>query len=370
MILSNTAAARALVSPGDDTRLREVFARARRGEPITLAAIGGSITAGARATQPENRYVTRLAGWWLTAFPDSPLKLVNAGIGATGSNYGALRLQRDVLSKNPDLVIVDFAVNDLNDPAGRAESYEGVIRQLLAHRPQPPAVVLVFFLRNDGANAQQTQIETGRHYQVPMISIRDAVWPEITAGRLTWNDYAADYVHPNDAGHALIARRLIEHFERVQIPASPAFTPPSLLPAPLHSNLFQDVTLHESSELYPVSNNGWVFDTETKAWIGRHPGDTIEFEITGIAVFLMDYHKNGGFGRASVQVDSLPPVTRETWYEQTWGGYRDTVTIARDLSPGPHRIKLKILPDHHSESGGHEFRLLGLGAANPLSGEP
>jgi hypothetical protein len=39
---------RAMVSQGDPARLYSVLAKARRGEPICVAAIGGSITAGGR----------------------------------------------------------------------------------------------------------------------------------------------------------------------------------------------------------------------------------------------------------------------------------------------------------------------------------
>ena len=50
--------------------------------------------------------------WWNGQF-SAGSTLINAGIGATDSDYGCLRVQRDVLSQNPDLVIVEFAVNDI-----------------------------------------------------------------------------------------------------------------------------------------------------------------------------------------------------------------------------------------------------------------
>lgn len=48
--------ARSLVSAGDRARLQRVMVRASQGDPVTVAVIGGSITAGAAATQPEKRY--------------------------------------------------------------------------------------------------------------------------------------------------------------------------------------------------------------------------------------------------------------------------------------------------------------------------
>ena len=61
-------------------------------------------------------------------FPKATVKFVNAGIGATGSNYGALRAERDLLSHQPDFVVVEYAVNDGN-AAAFAATLEGLLRR-------------------------------------------------------------------------------------------------------------------------------------------------------------------------------------------------------------------------------------------------
>ena len=58
------------------------------------------------------RYVQQLARWFEATFPGLKVRSVNAGIGATNSGYGALRVQRDVIAQQPDLVVVEYAVND------------------------------------------------------------------------------------------------------------------------------------------------------------------------------------------------------------------------------------------------------------------
>jgi len=62
-------------------------------------------------------------------------------------------------------------------------------------------------------------------------------------------------------------------------------------------------------------------------------------------------------------VDEQPPVTREAWFDQTWGGYRQTTLLARGLSPGKHRVRIELLSEKNPQSTGHEFRVLGLGVA-------
>ncbi|PIY39054.1 MAG: hypothetical protein COZ06_30280, partial [Armatimonadetes bacterium CG_4_10_14_3_um_filter_66_18] len=48
--------ARSLVTAGDTARLQHALAKARRGEQVLVSVIGGSITQGAAASKPENRY--------------------------------------------------------------------------------------------------------------------------------------------------------------------------------------------------------------------------------------------------------------------------------------------------------------------------
>jgi hypothetical protein len=56
-------------------------------------------------------------------------------------------------------------------------------------------------------------------------------------------------------------------------------------------------------------------------------------------------------------------VIREGWFDQTWGGYRQTTVLARDLGPGKHKVRIELLSAKNPQSTGHEFRVLGVGAA-------
>ena len=95
------------------------------------------------------RYVQQLAKWFEKTFLGLEVHCVNAGIGGTNSVYGAARVQRDVLAHQPDLVVVEYAVNDSTGIAKLDESYEGVLRQLLRGSPNR-AVIELFFMHKDG----------------------------------------------------------------------------------------------------------------------------------------------------------------------------------------------------------------------------
>ena len=355
--------ARSLVSAGHTARLQHALAKARRGEAVTVAVIGGSITAGAKATKLEDRYGNRIAAWWRETFPKAKIEFVNAGIGATGSNYGALRAQRDLLAHHPDCVVVEYAVND-GDAEPAVHSMEGLVRQILA-QPNSPAVVMLFMVNRKGGSAQAWHAKVGQHYGLPMISYRDVVWPEIAAKRLTWDQVSPDDVHPNDLGHARTAQFVTTFLAQTlaQLPADEKLPAIEKIPAPLFTDLFERTSLCEAGDLKPTVNQGWTYDATNKCWKSILPGSVIEFQVQGKQIYFMYYRIKKAMGQANVQLDDAKPQLCEAWFDQTWGGYRVSDVIGKDLPPGPHRVRVELLPTMHAGSTGHEFRILGLGAA-------
>lgn len=123
------------------------------------------------STVYEKCYVELTAKWFREKFTNVKVNHINAGAGATGSLIGVHRAEKQVLSKNPDIVFVDAAVND-NDSEFCKISYESEIRKLLSS-PGKPAVIEVFMTMEDGVNYQDQQIKIGENYNLPMISFRD-----------------------------------------------------------------------------------------------------------------------------------------------------------------------------------------------------
>jgi len=104
------------------------------------------------------------------------------------------------------------------------------------------------------------------------------------------------------------------------------------------------------------------------AWVSSQPGSAIEFEVDGRVILMAEFHVRGPMGKATVQVDDLPPTVVDAWFEQTWGGWRCTHELARGLRPGRHRVRIEVVAERNPQSAGHEFRLLGLGAAGTNGG--
>jgi lysophospholipase L1-like esterase len=341
--LTSDIVARSQLSTGDLRRLAKVFAKARRGESIKLGVIGGSITVGAIASDPANSYAGLLLAWWRKRFPDCEIDLINAGVSGTGSMYGALRAGRDLLSGTPDLVVIEFAVND-NWTDG--EAYEGLVRQVLA-QPNQPAAILLFMMWERGGNDQEMQAKVGRHYDLPMVSFRDAMWPEMAAGRMKWSDYIVDTVHPNDAGHAAAARFLMAMCET----GMNAVTTKTL-----------NVDWRDAADLVPVGNEGWrqsVDDKNRPIWVATPRAGRISFDWFGTGLVAVFARAPDDLNRLRVCVDGAAFQTLDASIQPR----REIIILAEGLAPGRHTVELVPLDDGGKPGTASDgVRLMGLGS--------
>jgi hypothetical protein len=354
--LTDEIIARSQLSTGDLARFSNVLAKARRGEPITIGVIGGSITVGAFATTAQNSYSGRLLAWWREQFPRCDIRLINAGLGGTGSMYGALRAQKDLLSNMPDFVVVEFAVND-NWTDG--EAFEGLVRQILA-QPNTPAVLLLFMMWEKGGNDQDMQAKVGAHYRLPMVSFRDALWPEMAAGRLKWSDYIVDSVHPTDAGHAAAARFVTTMCDTA-LNSAPAGKPGalSLLPPPLHTDAFQHIDWRDATALDPIKNDGWrrVFDEKNiPAWDGTGTRGRIAFDWSGSGVVAVFSTPPDDLRRIQFCIDGAAFQTLAVLEQPK----RQLFVLAQNLPPGRHTVELRFSDGGAAGSATGPVRLLGL----------
>ena len=81
--------------------LPNIAAKLKAGQAVNIVFLGGSIT---EAGASPKGYVTFIGDWLKAQYPTEKVTVFNAGIGGTGSEYGDKRYDRDVLSRNPDLV--------------------------------------------------------------------------------------------------------------------------------------------------------------------------------------------------------------------------------------------------------------------------
>lgn len=209
--------ARSLMQEGNNFRVKKAIEKARRGEDTTIAFIGGSITQGAGAVPINSECYARkiFEGFCDIAGRkyDDNVHYIKAGVGGTPSELGMLRYERDILDEGtPDLVVVEFAVNDEGDET-QGECYDSLVRKIY-NGPGNPAVVLIFAVFADDFNLQERLSPVGKKYELPMVSTKNSVteqfYKKSGAGRVvSKNQYFYDRYHPSNTGHRIMADGVI-----------------------------------------------------------------------------------------------------------------------------------------------------------------
>lgn len=345
------------------------MAKSRRGEHIVIGAIGGSITEGALASITDMRYINQVYSWWEKKFPGQ-VSVVNAGIGATCSGFGAHRVELQLLTVNPDLVIIDYAVNDTLIPNDCNKTMEGLIRKILS-KPNNPAIMIIFFMLNDYSNLQDKFIPICYYYNLPGVSYRDRIKGLVDTGTITLDSLFADIVHPNDYGHTYAADFIKEVLDSVwnSLPLDAEI--PQLktsLSSPFYTDTFQYTSYYNNSTIAPVKVGEWAngsFSGLGYGWIGNTPGNELVFDLpacTGVSV-LIKKELNADMGISDMWVDNGVLKTIDSYYFESsgWPGpFRNFHIIGENLPFTDHVLHVSIRPDKNPAISGNTSHLFEL----------
>lgn len=356
---------RSLISAGDTSRVEAALTRAKNGEEITVAYIGGSITEGLTAGA-EKCWAKLSYDWLCEQIPDGKINYVNAGMSGTPSTLGVIRVERDVIEPygNPDIVFIEFAVNDGGSSLDK-DAYESLVRRMLS-LDRNTAVVLLFTVLKNGYTCETTHMKAiGEHYDLPMISVNTALTPEFSAGRMAWEKYSDDESHPNEWGHELV-KDFVANFYTKVLDGTDGEKPISDVSAiePLYGADYTNVHLLDRTNLTPVSLGEYTDDKDTIAqfpngWT-RKGGDNegIVFEITCKDLFVI-FHcaKNKKFAKADVYVDGEYQTSVESSKETGWGNPEAQLLFNRDKVE-KHTVEFKIAEE---EDNYCYFGILGFG---------
>lgn len=336
---------RSLLSVGDMTRMSDVFQKAQNGEDITVAYIGGSITEGYNAGTTEF-YAKTCTDLLQGYFPDITVTGVNAGISGTPSLLGNLRLERDVLSADPDIVFVEFAVND-GQEADYKNAYESLVRTLLTQE-KDIAVVLLFTVLDSGYTCQEHMSKIGANYDLPMISVHDSVYEEIEAGRMTWQDYSNDQSHPNAYGHKCITDFVDNYYQKVlPVVAENVGEVSKELPDPVFSAKYMNMHYMDSATMGGVELDGFEqYDTHGSfhnGWMYRGTdGGSMKFTVD-CSVLEMVFKANNSdkYGTADIYVDGEKVKSVVSNMSDGWNNPVTAYLIDNDSS-AEHTVEIRM----------------------------
>lgn len=340
---------------------------------LTVGFIGGSIT----DARPRNNWPEPVIAWLVEQYPQARIIVENAAIGATGSELAVFRAKRDLIHRGCQLVFIDYAVNDSGEPTDkRQRTREGLVRKLLADGSRDVVFTHTFMqsmyaaMSEGGVPDTIAELETlADHYGIGSVWMGLYALEEVRKGRMRWEEWLPDGLHPTHRGSLSYAQSVIaflekelynQHNQRLEV-----FDVPQL-PAPLHPHHWGDATLLPLTEVRtegPWVIRRWPF----YEWIDQvletaAVGAKLAFAFEGRGLSLgFDFGKTSAEFRYRIDGGDWVTIFRERpeWCGDD-GWYRDCF-LGDELEPGQHQIELEVIHGDRPECRGTNFRLAHIG---------
>ncbi len=385
-----------VLNRGNLHALKEVMKKAAGGGHIKAGFIGGSITQGYSATDKEKCYAYLTAKWFEEKFPQAQVEYINAGIGATTSQYAVARADRDLLYADPDVVFVEFSVNDANT-SFFMETYEGLIRHIL-NAPRKTggqrAVILIHNIKYDDAStAEDAHYRIGVYYDLPCISVRSSIYAAVKDGELKMADITQDGLHPNDQGHKLLSEVICYSLEKA-LNDTENDEPVTVLREPMTVNGFEDSRVIQN-EYENVRLRGFIKDIKEKEYdtdcfrggfTGFKRRDEIVFRFKGSSAavqYRRTVKRPALIAEAVIDGDEENAVILDSNFSEDWGDCLSLTTVLyhgcivrkqtkENYSPALYErsnIALDKLKGRSAEAEEHELKIRILGTPEELGYE-
>ena len=191
----------------------------------TILVIGTSISNGGTVTLPENLYVYKFANW-LKDTKGYNVRVINRSVSSSYSTQHENRRKLpygryNTFGKKPDIVIYEQGANDIGNSVPTA-TFAANVTAMANHVKNMWPNAYFLCLSTPGYSlslpGSHTTLQAYRAANAAAIAAfnrpktrwvsESYAWDEVTQGATN----TTDSVHPNDAGHGLIATGLINHW--------------------------------------------------------------------------------------------------------------------------------------------------------------
>lgn len=274
------------------SKIQKVFEKIKKGQKITVATLGGSITTGYCASPIEtNSWASILEKWFRDVCKKYRCELIfkNLGVSGTDSVFGVVRTDDHVISNNVDLLILEYAMNDLwLEENTRRNSYEGIIRKVFN---KSDCAVFALFVNQRKYPYLNNQIEQKRiceYYQIPYLSWKDEIFSSNLNSNFDIYFDGNEEIHPSNEGHKKIAELIISKFEKIwQLSENTDFSLKDDCGKkyfePMTQNQFENCIYYHNKNIVPFENDNWEYESPVHS----------EWEKIGNAVKGWQTNKNG-----------------------------------------------------------------------------
>jgi lysophospholipase L1-like esterase len=351
--------------------LPNVLHKLRGTDPVRISYFGGSIT------QSDPGWRVQTQEWLQKTYPTAPLEMNMAAIAGTGSTLGVFRLEPDVLAHQPDLVFVEFAVNDIGADSRQTRwAMEGIVRRIRRQRPTCD-VCFVYTLSSEmtaelraGRIPASTLLheEVAAHYGIPSIHLGLEVVRLEGEKKLVFTAdgeekirleaegkivFARDTCHPVVEGHRLYTEAVQRAFGALSHHAGkpgPIPLPPPLDPGNWESAQMLPILPEQAvGGCHPLAPAdwppiAWSVERWSSLWKAAAPGAgvTVRFRGTGLGIFDVVGPDSGAL---ALTIDGRPDRTVVRFDQHCQYFRRHYFMAVHSLPEGEHEVCLKLMPE-------------------------
>lgn len=377
------------------TAFAELDRKGKAGGALNVVFFGGSLTWGANASDPQRTSWRALMGDFLHAtYPN--VTLHDAAIGGTGSKLGMFRLERDVFAHQPDLVFLEFTMNDgaEEDDLETLAAYECLLRRLIERNIAVMQVFTCFKYHLKPGFDPRTLPRYVAHQkfaQAYHTAIGDGLalmQEQYTAGRLDPSViWPFDGAHPDDAGYRIFYQAVESGWHQAIREKRVCVVPPE----PVFSDMYRArsrslLTPADPSHLFGKTigtalPTGWSeqktfrtslwFDGLSSRWMSNVGAfqsaegvavATLRFEFNGTLVGLFG-EKNATGLSFKARIDGQPALYKkddktdpsEIWPNDTkrfgGGNLFSWIVLSDKLKPGAHVLEIEPVLDPEKPLG-------------------
>lgn len=328
--------------------------------PVVIGYLGGSITAA-------NGYRVQTTEWLQQLYAGVNIKSINAGVGGTGSSLGVFRLQYDVLRFRPDLVFVEFAVNDAGGDSVRiGRAMEGIVRQIKKANPATDICFLYtinepmirLYSKDSVPGSVRYMERVATHYQLPSINLAYDVLRLQNKDSLVFHGKAGeqgtkilftqDGTHPGTEGHQVYTATIQRAFNLLRARSARKQT---AMPVAMFADNMENATVYTPSKA--TVSGSWLpfstldalnrFKTDYPEGVyTNHLQDSVVIHFKGSYFGVGDVLGPSTCGKLTVTIDGKPRTVAR--FDRYCARYRRSYFFLDDLGPGTHRVVIRIDP--------------------------
>lgn len=349
---------------GGTLMFANTYYRLKTANALKIGFLGGSVTYGFGSTNPEQKSWRALITEWLRAqYPNADITTRDASVGGTGSEYGAYRVVEDLKlqdeAQRPELIFVEFAINDMYDRADSKTYMESIVRTIYQYAPE--ADILMAFTTDIGQKDQDYSAivahkQVAEFYGIPYVYLGARLYRDIVAEKggeipasaddSVWKTYFTDIVHPADAGYAKYAAYMREFLSETLLANTivpteltkvtlPMETLAEKLPQAPHSAGFagqqfanENITVHPDGHITATqAGTTFTFEfvgTELKIWVlGTKDSGMLNVSVDGELVKILETARVPANHRLMAVAENLP-----------FGKHKVTVELVASVDDG------------------------------------